>query len=380
MTQNQNQNQNQNLARPSQGDGQLANRSKEVAGFLKNNMRAIQSVLPQHITPERMMRIAHSAISRNPKLLQCTEASLINGILEASILGLEIGDKRGLASLSPFYNKHIGAYEATLMVQYQGKIELAYRSPQVSHFSAHAVFEKDEFDYKYGLDYHLEHRPYKGKESRGELVAAYAIIQYKDGGRDFEVIHYADAMNAKERSPSKHKKDSPWNNKMDEPAMWVKTAIHRLAKRVPQCPDLHMAAKFETAQSLGQYGALSQLGGDVDIPTPTTVSSQINSDAQEPEDPMDPNADTGQPAAEDPLAPEGSQGGAGETKGKYTAEDFHNLGEEEARQRLESIRKNDKNDRYQQALEAAGFSNSPTTTSSIRKVLAAYYNLLDGQQ
>jgi hypothetical protein len=252
------------------------------------------------------------------------------------------------------------------MVQYQGKIALAYRSPQVSHFSGHAVFEKDKFEYKYGTSPSLNHEPYSGKDGRGELIAAYAIICYKDGGQDFEVIHYEDAMNAKKRSPSKDKRDSPWNSKMDEPAMWIKTAVHRLAKRAPQCPDLHLAAQFETAQSIGEYGGLSQLNQDLDLPTPKSISDDINNEINGKEDDAETNLESN--PGQDPNQKKSHAPGA------YSTQDFDNMSDEALKERLENIRKNDKDGKYDQALMDAGFSNTPTAASSMKKVLAAYYN------
>ena len=52
---------------------------------------AIASVLPRHLTPERMLRIAHTSINKVPKLKSCTPISLLNAVIEISILGLEVG-------------------------------------------------------------------------------------------------------------------------------------------------------------------------------------------------------------------------------------------------------------------------------------------------
>ncbi|WP_270229563.1 hypothetical protein, partial [Desulfovibrio legallii] len=60
-----------------------------VAQLLAANMKAIQSCLPKHMTPERMCRIAVQTISKSSQLQRCSPQSLVAAIVEASSLGLE---------------------------------------------------------------------------------------------------------------------------------------------------------------------------------------------------------------------------------------------------------------------------------------------------
>jgi len=225
-----------------------------VQALLTQNIKAIQSVLPKHLTPERMCRIAYMAIARTPKLADCTQHSLLNAILEASMLGLEIGGPLGLAHLIPF------GREAQLIIGYQGYMDLAYRSDRVTNFSAHPVYESDAFDYAYGLTPKLYHVPTK-EANVGELVYAYAVAHFKNGGYDFEVVDKRIATAAKNKSAAKNKKDSPWNTD-DSWSMWVKTAIRRLAKRIPKSPELLKASGYDDRADVG----ISQDIDIIDIP------------------------------------------------------------------------------------------------------------------
>lgn len=212
-----------------------------IKQMLAANIKAIKTVLPKHMTPERMMRIAYTAISRNPGLARCTPISLLNAVIEASMLGLEVNSPLGQASMVPFWNGKTGKMEAQLIPEYKGKIELAYRSGMVKRFSCYAVYSEDKFNFKYGLRPDLDHVPSE-KADRGKLVAAYATVEYINGGYDFEVVREAEAMAAKAKSASARQDEknkttlSVWNSD-DEPAMWVKTAVHRLFKRVPKSPE-----------------------------------------------------------------------------------------------------------------------------------------------
>ena len=221
----------------------------QIKNMLKCNIQAIKSVLPKHLTPERAMRIAYTSLVKNPMLARCSQVSLMNAIIESSMLGLELGGPLGQASLIPFKNGKTGGYEATLVVEYKGMITLANNTGNVKEISAHPVFEKDEFRFNYGLNPDLYHIPSQNIDP-GDITHAYAIIKYVNGGIDFEVIGKKTAMEAKDRSAAKFKKDSPWNKKEDEPAMWVKTAIRRLMNRVPKSADIRQ--KMDAEERSGQ--------------------------------------------------------------------------------------------------------------------------------
>jgi recombination protein RecT len=202
-----------------------------VNAMLQAKVEAIRSVLPDHISVRKMMRLTSQAVVLTPELARCDQLSLINAVIEASALGLEIGTQ---AHLLPFRGT------VKLIPDYKGLVELAYRSPAVSSITAHPVYDNDRFDYWYGLKSDIQHNPAKG-QSRGKLIAAYAIVKFVNGGYDFEVVEEADAMAAKERSEAKNSKYSPWNKEADEWTMWVKTALRRLLKRVPKNPELQKA-------------------------------------------------------------------------------------------------------------------------------------------
>lgn len=214
----------------------------ELLGQYKN---AIKNVLPSHVTPERMLRVAYTVIQKNPKLRECSKASLVNCVLEASMLGLEIGRT---AHIVPY--KVRGVPVATFIPDYKGFIDLAHRSNRIESFPFKPVYANDDFEYSEGTTRYIKHKPHRG-DDRGDLVAAYAIVFFKHGGYDFEVVEQPDIDAIKRMSPGARMSDSPWNKPDLEWTMWCKTAVRRLAKRVPQSPELQRAAYLEEMAEAG---------------------------------------------------------------------------------------------------------------------------------
>lgn len=192
-------------------------------------MNQVKKALPGRLPPERIVRIAVTAIQKNPKLLECSENSLVRSIIEASELGLEVNTNLGQAYLIPY------GQEATLQVGYRGFIALAHRSGKISNLQGEVVYENDAFEVQLGTRRGLSHKPAKG--DRGKPVGAYATVLYRDGSTDFEYMSADEIGAIKARSSGAKKQDSPWNRKGDEMEMWRKTPIRRLAKRLPMTAD-----------------------------------------------------------------------------------------------------------------------------------------------
>ena len=76
--------------------------------------------------------------------------------------------------------------EATFQIGYKGVVKLFQQSGQFKSLQAHEVCENDEFDYGYGLDDFLTHKP--KLVDRGQSYAYYAVAQFKEGGHAFVVL------------------------------------------------------------------------------------------------------------------------------------------------------------------------------------------------
>lgn len=208
--------------------------SQQVGAYLQKMMPSIEAVLPKQINPDRMSRIALNVIRTNPKLLECNINSLMGGVLEAAKLGLEPG-LMGQCYLIPFQKKEkrggqwvVVDVEAQFIIGYKGLIDLVRRSGQVSTIEARTVYENDKFDFEYGLDSKLVHKPIM--TDRGAPIAYYAVCKLKDGGSSFLVMSKQEMEQYREQY-AKSKNFGPWVTEFD--AMARKTCLRQLIKYLP---------------------------------------------------------------------------------------------------------------------------------------------------
>jgi len=199
----------------------------------------LEMALPRHMTADRMLRIALSACSRQPKLLDCTPASIALALINASEVGLEPNGRE--AHLIPYRNNDNNTMEAQFQPDYKGLVQLAYRSGSVRSFHAAAVYERDFFEYKYGSQAFVSHKPCD-EELAGALKYAYAIAELKEGGEKFVVLNRRQVMKRKASSKTRSQ-NTPWQT--HEEAMWAKSAAKELCKWIPASSEMQRALQLD---------------------------------------------------------------------------------------------------------------------------------------
>lgn len=193
-----------------------------VAHEIDNRLAIIGASAAAGIDPERLKQVALGAFTRTPALWTCEPISIARSIVEAGQLGLEPTGLLGGAYLVPRKG------QCTLLVGYRGLVMLAKRSGEVARVEARVVRARDTFDYGYGLEPYVEHHPSREADP-GEYTAAYAVIVYRDGGRQFDVMSLAEIESIRKRSSSPDV--GPWVT--DWPEMAKKTVLRRLLKLAP---------------------------------------------------------------------------------------------------------------------------------------------------
>jgi recombination protein RecT len=184
--------------------------------------KQIADILPKHITAERMAKAALVAINRQPKLLDCTQASVMQAIMEASGLGLDpSGGVLGHGYLVPYKTT------CTFVPGYRGLCDLARRGGDVRFLEAQVVYRGDEFDYGLGTKRFITHKRLDEDERDEDITHAYAIAWLTETEFQFEVMTRRQIDKTMFGSQSKGNW-GPWKDHY--PEMARKTPIRRLTK------------------------------------------------------------------------------------------------------------------------------------------------------
>lgn len=198
-----------------------------------------KAALPAHVPPERFVRIIHTALGTNPKLMECERSSLFASCLKAAQDGLLPDGREGV--ILPFRNKE-GGYAAQWLPMVGGIMKKARNSGEIGAWSVQVVKKNDVFEYEMGDNAHITHKP--ALSNRGEIVGAYSIVTLKGGEKSREF------MNAEEieviRTRSKSRDNGPWVTDYDE--MAKKTVVKRHCKRLPASTDVDEFIRKEDEQ------------------------------------------------------------------------------------------------------------------------------------
>jgi recombination protein RecT len=189
--------------------------------------------LPKHLTADRFARVAITALTRTPKLQECTQESFMRCLLDLSAMGLEPDGRR--AHLIP-YGK-----DCTLVIDYKGIVELVMRSGMVSRIHADKVCDADEFEYDCG-DVKLHRINFR--QPRDPAYAYYALVKFKDGTEKSEVMSLDEIEAIRNRSQGyksaiQYNKSHPWLTDFDE--MAKKTVFRRCSKWLQLSPEIRDA-------------------------------------------------------------------------------------------------------------------------------------------
>jgi len=213
---------------------QSEKKAPTIEDWIESKKGELERALPATIGINRMISVAITTLMNNPKLRNCTQGSLLAGLVTSAQLGLEINTPLGHAYLIPYKNN--GKSEAQFQIGYQGLIELAFRTGKYAQIYSVIVYENDEFKVTYGLNRDLIHIP--AEEKRGQVKGYYAVYKLTNGGYDFvyktKVEMLAFAMD--KSIPFKMGYNTPWKTDFD--AMAKKTVLKMVLKTAPKSAEI----------------------------------------------------------------------------------------------------------------------------------------------
>ncbi len=272
---------------------------KNLPAVVRSMQDQFALALPEHVTPERFVRVVVTAINSNPDLQKCDRESVLAAAMKCAQDGLLPDGKE--AALVTYGNK------AQYLPMIAGVLTKVRRSGELRSINAHVVYANDTFAYTLGDDEKIEHQP-RLDGDRGKPIAAYAIAHTKDGGIYREIMSI-DQVN-QVRNVSRAKNNGPWVQWWDEMAR--KTVLRRLAKRLPMSTDLQQVFQrdddhYDLRKASGA-ATLRRLHADFDEPAPAPAAiTQQAEDAEVTDLPDSPTESTTASGGEEPnkTSPDG---------------------------------------------------------------------------
>lgn len=193
-----------------------------------------KAALPAHVSVDKFVRVAMTAINADPNLRNADRRSLFGSVTKLAQDGL-LPDGRE-AALVIFNSKVNGEWvkKVQAMPMISGLMKMMRQSGEVAWVDAQIVREGDHFQYRPGLDEMPVFEP-DWFGDRGDVIGAYAVAKLKSG----EIVP-PEIMSLQQieevRNVSRAKDRGPWVDWFDQ--MALKTVLRRYLKRLPTSTDI----------------------------------------------------------------------------------------------------------------------------------------------
>jgi recombination protein RecT len=185
--------------------------------------------IPKDYSPENALKGAMLVLTElktkdgSNALQYCSKTSIAQALLKMVVEGLSVLKKQGY--FIP-YDK-----ELTWIRSYQGSIALAKRVAEVKEVNAVVVYQNDLFEYgidvKTGRQVIYKHDQKLSNIANDKIIAAYAIVIYKDGSTDATIMSMDEIRAAWNQGAPKG--NSPAHKNFTQ-EMAKKTVINRACK------------------------------------------------------------------------------------------------------------------------------------------------------
>ena len=162
-----------------------ANQKQTFSAFLAQD--AMKKKINEMVGGEKGQQFVTSiisAVSTNPQLAECDNASIVSAALLGQALNLSPSPQLGQFYLVPFNDNKRGCKVAQFQIGYKGYIQLAIRSGQYKKLNVLAIKEGELIKYD-PLDEDIEVKLIENEEERekAETIGYYAMFEYLNGFR-----------------------------------------------------------------------------------------------------------------------------------------------------------------------------------------------------
>lgn len=233
----------------------LAEKKETFSVMLTNSLTEVEDALPRDFNKTRFVQNAVSLLNENETLSAFAKShgttQIKMGLLKGAFLGLDFYNNE--AYLIPYGSK------LQFMPSYRGCVKLAqkYSIRPIKDIYAKVVRNKDEFEVKI-VDGHpsIDYKPLPFSDE--DIIGAFAVCEYQDGGIQYDVMSLKELENT--RKASKMKNGPAWSQYTSE--MYRKTVIHRLVK--------HLQIDFDSPEQLKYFNEGTE--ANFEKPEPKTAS------------------------------------------------------------------------------------------------------------
>lgn len=275
-------------------------RADLVKAVLEANAPRIAAVLGKSMTPEKFAGVVIGLLREDENLLKCSPASIVMSAMRCAQLGFSPDRALGQCWLIPRKGK------AEFQLGYRGLIALAYRSPLVAAVRYGVVAQGEEFTWRDGRNWQLDHVPGEdGWPANAEQTrAAWCVIDLRTGGQLPRVMGRAEIIRHRQAGGGS---GPAWRDNFA--AMAVKTVIADACRRAPLETEVGRAIEIDRMGDAGE----GQPGGEIlDVEHVETTGGKVSAfkrafssapqTAQESaSDPNDGGEPEGHPDDEDPF-------------------------------------------------------------------------------
>lgn len=227
----------------------IARNPTDLMTFLTKAKPSIAMALPQHLNPERMVRLAVTCFSTTPALRNCTMQSILGSIIVASQIGLEPGIA-GQGYLIPYKNT------CTFVPGWQGLVGLLNNSGRATAWTG-CVYEGDHWEFKLGSHPVCDHIPGPNFGDETKLTWVYACG--KVNGSEQPIME-AWPMARVWKHRDKYNKVGDRHYSFQNKEMYArKVVLLQVLKYLPRSININNAI---TAINGSEEGQISRVAGD----------------------------------------------------------------------------------------------------------------------
>jgi recombination protein RecT len=200
----------------------------------------------------REKAFAAMSVQKNPKIFDCTPASIYTAVSNVAMTGLTLDPVKQLAHLVPRGNI------CTLVVDYKGIIELLYQDSGVM-LSLGAVYDCDRNtdDFKEGVGGFCNAKRAMPRTEGAKIIYCYSVAQFPDGRTHCHIMDINEINKRKKVAQT----DQVWN--AWEESMAMKTVARSHYKFLPKSERLDKAMSA-IDQEVGATIAKTNISEEID--------------------------------------------------------------------------------------------------------------------